>query len=352
MTVSEDTPIQASDDPENASVVFTAPRTVEVTKDPLPVPAPDEVLVRSVLSGISAGSELLVFRGEAPAATEADATIEALSGTLAYPVQYGYSNVGHIQSVGSSVHEGLIGQRVFGFQPHTRWFCARPSALHFLSEETTAEDAIFLPNMETAVSLVMDAQPTIGGRLAVFGLGVVGLLTTKLLTRFPLQQLIVVDPREDRRSYAESWGVTSATPEEVLQWEREDTVHPFDVCIECSGAPDALDQAIQVCGFEAKVIVASWYGTKKTALNLGDRFHRQRLQLVSAQVSTVSSRFSSRWSKERRFRVAAEQLKAWSPSALITHTFPLHEAQEAYTMLDTAPHNADRSAPLQVAFTY
>lgn len=351
MTATDETHAQTQDDADNASVVFTAPRTVEIRHGPVPTPQPGEVLVRAVLSGISAGTELLVYRGEAPAEIDADATIEALSGSLAYPVHYGYSSVGYIHEVGAGVDETLLGQRVFGFQPHTRWYCARSGKLHLLPEAITDEDAIFLPNMETAVALVQDALPMIGSRVIVFGLGVVGLLTTRLLSRFPLDQLLAVDPNRDRRSCAEGWGVSAATPDQVAR-EVHDADDSFDVCIECSGAPEALDMAIQVCGFEGKIIVGSWYGTKRATLNLGDRFHRQRLQLISSQVSTIPAHLSSRWTKQRRLGVALKQLQTLASSSFITHTYPVDEARDAYSMLDATGSGRDVEAPLQVAITY
>ncbi|NBC16317.1 MAG: zinc-binding dehydrogenase, partial [Bacteroidetes bacterium] len=312
----------------NASVWFTAPRTVEVKKQPVPQPSADEVLVRSSLSGISAGTEGLIYRGEAPSSAAADATIEALSGTLSYPLRYGYCSVGQIVDTGAAVSSDWQGRRVFAFHPHARWYTARPDDLIRLPDGISDEEAIFLPSMETAITLVMDAQPMIGARVAVFGQGIIGLLTTTLLSTYPLERLVAIEPRADRRKRATRLGAHGAESPESLE-ERSDRESPFDLCIECSGEPAALNQAIRVCGFEGRIVVGSWYGTKPAALNLGGRFHRQRLQLVSSQVSTIASRFRGRWSKDRVRELALDAIAQHTPADLITHRYPVEEAAQA-----------------------
>lgn len=341
--------------PKNATVVFTAPRTVVVEKGPVPDPSDHEVLVRVTQSGISAGTERLVYRGEGPAEAEADATIDALSGSLSFPLRYGYCSVGRVEALGAGVDDKWKGRRVFAFHPHARWICASPDDLIPLPVGLTDDEAVFLPNMETAVNLVMDAQPSIGARIAVFGLGVVGSLTTALLSQFPLEVLVSVDPRAARRDQARALGAPAvAGPQTLIRQHRDGEYPPFDVCIECSGNPDALNQAMSVCGFGGRIVVGSWFGTKPVTLDLGRRFHRRRLQLVSSQVSTIAPRYQGRWTKTRRLKLAMDALQKHSPTSMITHRFPVEQAAAAYAALDTIhPSSADTEiVPVQLVLTY
>ena len=120
-----------------------------------------------------------------------------------------------------------------------------------------------------------------------------------------------------------------------------------DLSYELSGNPLALDQAIAVTGFNGRVVIGSWYGQKHADLNLGGRFHRSRIRLISSQVSTVAPEWSGRWNKSRRLHVAWEMLQSLRPVHLITHRFPLEQASQAYALLDQHPQEA-----IQVLFTY
>ena len=195
--------------------------------------------------------------------------------------------------------------------------------------------------METAINFVMDGQPIIGERVALFGLGIVGLLTTALLARFPLSDLLCVDPIAARRQAALTLGATDARP------SGEMTDGDFDLVYELSGAPSVLNQAIAATGFAGRVVIGSWYGQKSAALNLGGAFHRSRIRLISSQVSTIDPAWRGRWTKARRFDVAWQMLAALPLESLITHTLPVDEASSAYRLLD---ESADQV--LQVLFTY
>lgn len=182
------------------SVLFAAPNQVEVVAESLPIPASGELLIQTHLSAISAGTELLFLRGQVPASMSIDSTIAALDGVVRYPLRYGYACVGHVIAAGADADANWIGRRVFAFQPHTSHFTAPAAQLIPLPDDLTLAQAALLPNMETAVNLVMDGQPAIGERVAVVGLGVVGLLTVALLARFPLAHLLAVDPLPPRRA--------------------------------------------------------------------------------------------------------------------------------------------------------
>jgi len=321
----------------------------------MPPLAADQVLVHTAVSAISAGTEMLLYRGQWPPDLPVDETIEALSGSFAYPLAYGYACVGQVVDVGSEVAGEWVGRWVFAFQPHQRYFAARPDGLLPLPEGMAPETAVFLPNMETAVSFVMDGRPVIGEQVAVLGQGVVGLLTTMLLAEFPLAALATVDGYPLRRDWSIRLGATAVfdptTPDALndmrtaLQGDR-----PYsgaDLVFELSGNPAALDMAIGAAGFNGRVLIGSWYGQKRADVDLGGAFHRGQMQLISSQVSRLHPRWHGRFDKKRRLQTAWRMLAQHNPARLITHRFPLNEADKAYHLLDQ-----EGGTTVQVIFTY
>ena len=323
------------------ALYFTDPESVAVRERPVADPGPGEVRVRTELSAISPGTELLVYRGEAPADLSADETIDALDGTLAYPLKYGYAAVGRVTALGEGVDDGWLDRRVFAFNPHESHFLAEPETL--VPTTLPAEQALFIPNTEAAVNFAMDARPRVGARVAVFGQGPVGLLTTALLAEFPLATLVTVDPCARRRELSESLGADRSLPPDEL-----DTVaEPVDIALELSGNPPALDDAIDVTGYAGRVIVGSWYGTKDVSLDLGESYHRSHIRVRASQVSRVDPDHADRWDKDRRLEFVRSWLSDTDLSALHTHRFPLERAPEAYRLLD------DRSdGAVQVTLAY
>ena len=329
------------------SLYFTGPESVAIKEDPIPDPDDQQLLVRTERSFISSGTELLIYRGEAPADVEADETIDALDGTLSYPLQYGYAAVGEVVAAGTAVADEWIGRRVFAFHPHESHFLATPDEV--VPVDLSPDRAVLTANAEAAVSFVMDGQPKVGERVAVLGQGVVGLLTTAFLSSFPLGRLTTVDHYEHRRSVSRQLGADESLPTDAALTERVDGAHAdgADLSFEVSGNPSALDDAIQATGYAGRVIVASWYGTKPVELDLGGRFHRSHLRIQSSQVSRIDPDHAGRWDKDRRLALVHELLSGVDPDALITDEFPIERAGEAYDKLDSSPEST-----LGVVLTY
>ena len=175
---------------------FIAPKQIEIRETILPPLKDDEVLVETICSAISAGTEMLVYRNQFPHLKE---TYDSISSDLKYPLTYGYACVGKVQEIGNAVKEEWKDRLVFSFQPHTSHFIAKIENLLPIPASLSPETACFLPNMETAVNLIQDGAPILGERVLVLGQGVVGLLTASLLSEFPLERLVVVDNFELRR---------------------------------------------------------------------------------------------------------------------------------------------------------
>ena len=322
------------------ALYFGGDESVAVREQPIPDPGPGEVRVRTERSGISAGTELLVYRGDVASELPTDETIDALAGTFSYPLQYGYAAVGRVTAVGSAVDESWRDRRVFAFNPHESHFLADPETL--VPTTLAPEQALFIPNAEAAVNFVMDARPRIGARVAVFGQGPVGLLTTASLAAFPLSELVTVDPCDSRRELSRSLGADRAVAPETLALEE-----PVDVAVELSGNPAALDDAIDVTGYAGQVVVGSWYGEKDVSLDLGDAYHRSHIRVRSSQVSRIDPDHADRWDKDRRLDVVCDWLADTDLSALHTHAFDIERAGEAYRLLDDRPDEA-----VQVTLTY
>jgi len=331
---------------QRTSVVFAAPQDVQVVVEPLPHGEPHQVLVQTEVSAISGGTELLFYRGEAPADLAVDASLATLGDQPPrYPLRYGYACVGRVVEIKAGVESSWLGRRVFAFHPHTSHFWAAPADLLPVPDALPSEHAALLPNMETAVNLVMDGHPMIGERVAVVGQGIVGLLVVALLCQFPLQVLTAIDPIELRRTAAIRLGASSAIfcagAEPPAGWEAADLTY------ELSGNPAALNTALALTGFAGRVVIGSWYGQKRAPINLGGAFHRSRIRLIASQVSTIDPQWSGRWDKGRRFALAWQMLRQLPLDLLITQRFPVGEAAGAYQLIDQHPEQT-----IQVILTY
>ena len=357
------------------TIYFTAPGRVELREESLPALGADEVLVETICSAISAGTEMLVYRGEFPQLQDSQ---DSFSSDLKYPCPYGYASVGRIKEIGAEVDKSLLDRLVFGFQPHASCFITRPASLIFAPAAFPAETCSFLPNMETAVNLVQDAAPILGERVLVMGQGVVGLLVASLLKEFPLETLVTADPYPLRRKASLEIGVNDSFDPEIMgqtekisntnsEWSLSPksnsvpstrtkspqkhsaayTQKRFDLTFELSGAPSALNEAIALTAFSGRIIIGSWYGEKRAEIDLGGDFHRSRIKLVSSQVSSIAPELRGRWDKARRFGVTWEALRRIQPQKWITHRFPIEEADQAYRLLDDNPQDS-----IQVLFTY
>ena len=334
---------------DGAAVRFVGPNEVEVVDHGPAEPGAGEVLVETHVSAISAGTELLVYRGEVDGETAADAELPALEGTLSYPLRYGYAAVGEVTAVGRRVDPGWRGRTVFGFNPHESAFTARPEELLAVPTDIDPERATFLANTETAVNFLLDAAPRIGERVAVFGQGVVGLLTTRLLAEAPLERLVTVEPDPKRRALSATMGADSVVdPGECdpVEAVREAT-GGADVAIEVSGRPSTLEAAVEATRYGGRVVVGSWYGTKREPLALGDHFHRNRIEIESSQVSTIAPEIRGRWNRQRRRELAWSRLAEIDVESLVTHRLPIEEAPDAYRLLAEEPPGA-----VQVLLTY
>jgi 2-desacetyl-2-hydroxyethyl bacteriochlorophyllide A dehydrogenase len=309
---------------------FVGPRRVEIAEVELPPVGDGEVLVRTVCSGISGGTELLAYRGEIDPDVALDESIGALGGTFRYPFRYGYSCVGVVEESRAGIAEGSL---VFAFHPHQDRFVVAASELIALADRDPRAATLF-PLTETALQIALDAGALLQEEVVLFGLGAVGLLTAVLLQRSGAT-VVAVEPLPWRRDAAASLGITAVTSDDVegaLSLAARE--HGVPLAIEVSGRPEALALALTMLAHEGTALVASWYGTKQVTLPLGAAFHRRRLTIRSTQVSTVPARLADRWTPERRRAVTTELLDTLPLDAFTTHTFAFDDASDAFAAID------------------
>ncbi len=325
-------------------VWFGGPRSVELRSETLDMRA-DQVRVRALVSALSHGTEMLVYRGQVPRELELD--LPTLEGSYAFPIKFGYASVGRVVAAGAAVRDLSVGDLVFVHHPHQDEYCVAASRAIRLPPGLSPERAVFLANTETAVNVVLDAHPHLRDAVAVFGQGVVGLLVTQLLRRAGAT-VLAIEPVASRREISVRTGASAAmAPDDAPKlWERTGG-RGVDVAVEASGNAAALQQAIDATAFGGTVVVASWYGTKPVSLALGARFHRARLGIRSSQVGTLDSSLAPRWDRERRLAVARDLLAELDLEPLITQRIPFAQAAEAYALVDARPDET-----IQVLLSY
>lgn len=267
-----------------------APGQGELRSEPLAAPADGQVLVRTLASGISRGTESLVFHGRVPESEHARMRCPMMDGAFPFPVKYGYSAVGLVQS------GPLAGRRVFVLAPHQEWFLAPAAMLHTLPDALPTNRAVLAANMETALNILWDAAPLAGERAMVVGAGIVGLLTAFLLARLPALELTVIDRDPGRRAAAAALGLPFATPEEAKAGQ--------ELIVHASGNPAGLAFALDRAAPEARILEASWYGEAPSTLPLGGAFHSQRLSIIGTQVGQIGGAMRGRRSYAQRLAAA------------------------------------------------
>jgi threonine dehydrogenase-like Zn-dependent dehydrogenase len=269
-------------------------------------PRPGEVVVRTVRSGISRGSETLVFRGAVPPDQRVRMRAPFQEGEFPGPVKYGYLNVG-------AVEEGpaeLRGRLVFCLYPHQTVYVVPASSVSVVPEDVPARRAVLAGTVETAINALWDAAPGVGDRLAVVGAGMVGCCIARLLHGYPAVQVTLVDVDPDRADVAAALGVDFATP--------EDAPGDLDIVVHTSATSAGLQRSLDLLAPEGVVFDLSWYGDTEVRLSLGGAFHARRLSIRSSQVGTLSPARAARRTSADRLALALELLRDPAFDALLT----------------------------------
>ncbi len=284
----------------------------------------DDVPVRALASGISRGTEALVYRGRVPPSQHAAMRCPFQEGEFPGPVKYGYAMVGE-----TAPGKTADNRRVFCLHPHQTRFAVPASALLPIPDPVPTRRAVLAANMETAVNALWDGAPRLGDRIAVVGAGVVGCLVAALAARHPAARVEVIDVNPARRRVVEVLGAAFAEPDTATA--------EADLVFHASGSAAGLDTALLLAGFEATVVEMSWYGDQPVAVALGEDFHSRRLTLKSSQVGAVSAARRGRYSRRDRLALALSLLADPVFDCLITGESPFEELPETMARLAEAP---------------
>lgn len=280
--------------------------SAEVRSQSLTRPGPGEVLVEALHSGISRGSESLVYVGQVPPAVMDLMRAPFQEGDFPGPVKYGYLSVGQITELGPHTGEPQnrsslrVGQRVFALFPHQDRYVIPVEAAHAIPDEVPSARAVLAGVVETAINVVWDASPKWGERIAVIGCGLVGAAVCALLRDFPLSRTAVIDPQPRAAALAHHLGIEVLTPHEVSG--------EFDTVLHCSGTEDGLALGLSLLGFEGELIEVSWFGQHSPRVPLGADFHAKRLTIRASQVSAVAPGARQRRSRHDRMALALAEL--------------------------------------------
>lgn len=277
-----------------------APGRAVLREEGLRAPRDGEVLVRTLFSGVSRGTERLVFEGKVPESEHARMRAPLQAGDFPFPVKYGYAAVGRIEAGPAA----RIGETVFCLHPHQDRFLAPSAMCLALPPGLPPARAVLAANMETALNILWDARPLLGERALVIGAGIVGLLAARLLARIPGVAVALHDTDPAKAALAEAAGARflAAPPEP-----------DFELVVHASGAPAGLATALAACGFEGRILEASWFGARPVTLPLGEAFHAWRIALLSTQVGAVSPAMRGRRTHAERLGLALALLAedAW-----------------------------------------
>jgi NADPH:quinone reductase-like Zn-dependent oxidoreductase len=287
----------------------------------LPDPGRDEVLVRTLCSGVSRGTETLVFRGGVPPDQYAAMRAPFQEGEFPAPVKYGYLSVGAVEH--GPPH--LRGRTVFCLYPHQTAYVVPAAAVAVVPEGVPAGRAVLAGTVETAVNALWDAAPLVGDRVAVVGAGMVGCCTARLLRRFPGVEVTLVDVDPGRREVAAALGVEFALPAEAEDGR--------DLVVHTSATSAGLQRSLDLLAPEGTVLDLSWYGDTEVRLSLGGAFHSKRLGIRSSQVGTVSPARRARRTTADRLALALDLLRDPAFDALLTGESRFGELPEVMPQL-------------------
>ncbi len=293
----------------------------EIRPVTLPEPGPDDVLVRTLRSGVSRGTETLVFRGGVPPSQHEAMRAPFQEGGFPGPVKYGYLNVGLVEQGPAE----LRGRTVFCLYPHQTAYVVPAGAVTVVPEEVPPARAVLAGTVETAVNALWDAAPLLGDRVTVVGAGMVGCCVARLLSRFPGAEVTLVDVDAGRADVAAALGVDFALPEKAAAGR--------DLVVHTSATSAGLQRSLDLLAPEGTVVDLSWYGDREVRLSLGGAFHSARLGIRASQVGTISPVRAARRTTHDRLALALDLLRDPAFDALITGRSRFAELPDAMARL-------------------
>jgi threonine dehydrogenase-like Zn-dependent dehydrogenase len=314
--------MSTSEQQTTATAYWTVgPGKGELRREDLPAPGPGDAVVRTLFSGISKGTELVVHNARVPQCVAEEMAAPNQEGSFPGPVKFGYLSVGVVEDGPAE----LLGKTVFCLYPHQDRYVVPAESLTVVPEGVPARRAVLTGTVETAVNGLWEAGPRLGDRVAVIGAGLVGGMVAKLLSAFPLGRLQLIDVDPDKRSFAETLGVEFSHPDDALP--------DCDIVIHCSASQAGLERSLQLVGDEGDIIEMSWYADRNVTLPLGQDFHARRLSIRASQVGVVARARRHRRTNADRLQLAPYQLSDPVIDALLNGASPFEELPDVVQQL-------------------
>jgi NADPH:quinone reductase-like Zn-dependent oxidoreductase len=282
---------------------------------------PNSLLVRTLYSGLSRGTERLIFEGKVPEMEWSRMKAPAQDGEFPFPVKYGYSAVGVVED-GTA---GLKGKTVFVLYPHQDRFAVPAERAFIIPDNVPPRRATLAANMETALNILWDGGAQPADKIVIVGGGIVGMLVASLASRLPGADVTLVDIEASREAIAKRLGVAFALPDNAPD--------EADLVIHTTASADGLSLALKLAGVEGTIVEASWFGTGMVNVPLGDAFHSRRLRLISSQVGNVCASRAKRWTTRRRLEAAIRMLADERLDALLGEEVPFAELPQQLSRL-------------------
>lgn len=313
----------------------------DIHEERIPEPVNGEVLVRAEFSGISRGTESLVFGGHVPASEYTRMRAPFQSGEFPAPVKYGYCSVGRVEQ-GDSTWRGI---RVFALYPHQTHYVIPAAAVHAIPDDVPSGRAVLAANMETALNGCWDANPCPDDRVTVIGAGTVGCLVAWVVRTTVGCDVELVDVNPQRAEVAERLGVRFARADADVRPDRAGPASEAGlstnrtIVIHTSGSPQGLRTALVLAAADATIVEMSWFGDREVSLPLGEAFHSRRLTIRSSQVGALPPAMRAEWNFDRRMAKALDLLKDPALDALITGESAFDDLPDVMRRLVTSPGN-------------
>jgi len=295
----------------------------KIIQKPLLSRSEEEIVIKTRFTGISRGTEKLVFNGMVPTSQYETMRGPFQEGDFSTPVKYGYSNVGTCVSAPANYRDAFLQKPVFSLFPHQDYFILPIDAALVLPPELPPARAILAPSMETALNALWDGNPAKGDRILVIGGGAIGLLVAYLSNKVQGSKVLLIDPDPERRTIAETLNIEFST-------QPTKDFAP-DLIFHASGHPSGLKTALSIAPMDTTIVELSWYGDQDITLPLGEHFHANRLTLKSSQVSTIPPSHSSQWNHQSRLALALDLLQHDELDILISGETSFEEMPELFS---------------------
>lgn len=300
---------------------YVAPGKAELRAATIGDPNANQVRVRTLYSGLSRGTERLIFEGKVPEAEWSRMKAPAQEGEFPFPVKYGYSAVGVVEEGPTA----LKGKTVFVLYPHQDRFVVPAERAFIIPDDIPARRATLAANMETALNILWDGGAQPADRIVIVGGGIVGMLVASLASRLPGADVTLVDVEPSRAAIAAKLNTRFALP--------DDAPGEADLVIHTTASAAGLSLALKLAGIEGTIVEASWFGTGMVSVPLGDAFHSRRLRLISSQVGNVCASRAKRWTTRRRLEAAIGMLSDPRLDALLGEEVPFAELPQQLSRL-------------------